>query len=110
MAPGVPVSGVLAGGEVRGGDWLVPYDLRRLLIKMGGDVLEGQKWSTAGDEQWPRPRRGVVIPGEGPANTGEQGAHEHRGSAGMLSPSSIWTETDRRGVIDGGVELGSHRR
>jgi hypothetical protein len=39
-------------------------------------------------------------------NTGEQGAREHRGSARMLSPNSIWTETGRRGVIDGGVELG----
>jgi hypothetical protein len=40
-ASGVPVSGVLAGGEVRGGDGLVPHDLQRLLIMMGGDVLEG---------------------------------------------------------------------
>jgi hypothetical protein len=38
---GVPVSGVLAGGEVRGGDGPVPHDLQRLLIKMGGDVLKG---------------------------------------------------------------------
>jgi hypothetical protein len=37
---------------------------------------------------------------------GKQGAHEHRGSAGMLSPNSILTEASRRGVIDGGVELG----
>jgi hypothetical protein len=37
---------------------------------------------------------------------GEQGAHEHRGSAGMLSPNSIWTELGWRGVIDGGFELG----
>jgi hypothetical protein len=106
MATGVPVSGVLAGGEVWGGDGPVPHDLRRLLIKMGGDVLEGQQRSTAGDEKWRRPRRGVVVPGEGPASTGEQGAREHRGSAGMLSPNSIWTETGRREVLDGGVELG----
>jgi hypothetical protein len=38
---------------------------------------------------------------------GEQGVREHRGSAGMLSPNSIWTEAGRRGVIDGGVNLGS---
>jgi hypothetical protein len=37
---------------------------------------------------------------------GEQDAHEHRGSAGMLSPNSIWTEAGWRVVIDGGVELG----
>jgi hypothetical protein len=53
-----------------------------------------------------RPCRGVIIPGEGLTNTGEQGAHELRGSAGMLSPNSIWTEVGRIGVIDGGVELG----
>jgi hypothetical protein len=69
-------------------------------------VLEGHQRSTAGDEQWRRPRRGVVVPGKGPVNTGEQGTHEHRGSVGMLSPNSIWTEVGRRGVIDGGVELG----
>jgi hypothetical protein len=63
----------------------------------------------AGDEQQRRPRPGIVILGEGLTNTREQGAREHRGSAGMLSPNSIWTEIDRRGVIDGGVELGSHR-
>jgi hypothetical protein len=34
-----------------------------------------------------------------------QGAHEHRGSAGMLSPSLIWSETEQKVVIDGGVEL-----
>jgi hypothetical protein len=101
-ASGVPVPGVLAGGEVRGGDGPVPHDLRRLLVKIGGDVLEGQQRSTAGDEQWRRPCRGVVVPSEGPAKIGEQGALEHRGSTEMLSPSSIWTETDRRGVIDAG--------
>jgi hypothetical protein len=106
MAPGVPVSGVLAGGEVWGGDESMPHDLQRLLNMMGGDVFEGQQRSTAGDEQWWRPRRGVVVPSEGPANTGKQGAREHRGSTGMLFPNSIWTETGRRGVIDGGVEIG----
>jgi hypothetical protein len=42
MAFGVPVSGVLAGGEVRGGEESVLHDLQRLLNTMGGDVLEGQ--------------------------------------------------------------------
>jgi hypothetical protein len=35
MAPGVPVSSVLAGGEVRGGDESMPHDLQRLLNMMG---------------------------------------------------------------------------
>jgi hypothetical protein len=64
----------------------------------------------AGDEHRRRPRRGIVVPGEGPANTGRHGAHKLRGGAGMLSPNLNWTETDRRRVLDGGVELGSHRR
>jgi hypothetical protein len=62
----VSISGVLPGGEVRGGDGLVPQDLRRLRIKIGGDVLEGQQRSMAGDEQWRRPCRGIVVPSEGP--------------------------------------------
>jgi hypothetical protein len=45
---------------------------------MEGDVLEDQWQSTAGDKQWRRPRRGIVVPGKGPANTSMQGAHEHR--------------------------------
>jgi hypothetical protein len=111
MVPGVPISGVLAGGEVLTGDGLVLRDLQTLRCPPVGDVQQDRRRSTAGDEQWRRPRRGVVVPGEGLANTGKQGAHEHRGSAGMLSPNSIWTETGRRGVIDGGGgSSGSHRR
>jgi hypothetical protein len=88
----------------------VQRDLQGLLNTMEGDVLKERWQSTAGDEQWRRPRRGIVVLGEGPANMGEQGAHKLWGSAGMFSPSLNWTETDQRGVIDGGVELGSHRR
>jgi hypothetical protein len=39
-------------------------------------------------------------------NMGEQGAHEHQGSAGMLSPNLIWSDTRRRIVLDGGVGVG----
>jgi hypothetical protein len=69
-------------------------------------VLEEQWRSTAGDERWRRPWRCVVVPDEGPANMEEQGAHEHRESAGMLSPNLIWSETEQEVVIDGGVDLG----
>jgi hypothetical protein len=65
-------------------------------------VLEVQWRSTAGDERWRR----VVIPGEGPVNMGKHGACEHRGSAGMLSPNLIWSETEQKVMIDGGVDLG----
>jgi hypothetical protein len=105
-APGVPVSGVLAGGEVLAGDGLVLRDLPALRCPPVGDVHRDQRQSMVGGEQWRRPHRGVVVPGEGLANMGEQDTCEHRGSAGMLSPNSIWEEVGRRGVTDGGVELG----
>jgi hypothetical protein len=35
-----------------------------------------------------------------------QGAHEHRERVGMLFPYSIWSETGRRVVLDGGVDVG----
>jgi hypothetical protein len=89
------------------GDDLVQHDLQVLRCPPVGDVHQDQRRSTAGGEEWRRPCRGVIVPGEGPANMGEQGACEHRGSAGMLSPNLIWTETGRRVVIDGGVNLGS---
>jgi hypothetical protein len=72
----------------------VLHDLQELVNTMEGDVLEEQWRSTAGEERWWRPRRRVVVPGEGPVNMGEQGAREHRGSAGMLSPNLIWSEIE----------------
>jgi hypothetical protein len=44
--------------------------------------------------------------GEGPANMEGQGAHEHRERVGMLFPYSIWSETRRRVVLNGGVDVG----
>jgi hypothetical protein len=35
-----------------------------------------------------------------------QGAHEHRERVGMLFPYSIWSETERRVVLDGGMDVG----
>jgi hypothetical protein len=35
-----------------------------------------------------------------------QGAHEHQERVGMLFPYSIWSETERRVVLDGGVGIG----
>jgi hypothetical protein len=63
--------------------------LQRLLVTVVGDVLEKSRQSMAGDEEWRQPCRGARGPGEGPANMGEHGAHEHRESTGMLSPCSI---------------------
>jgi hypothetical protein len=41
-ASGISVSGVLAGGEVLGGEGSMLHNLQRLLNTMGGDVLEEQ--------------------------------------------------------------------
>jgi hypothetical protein len=60
----------------------------------------------AGDEVWRRPSRRAHGPSEGPANMEGQGAHEHRERVGMLFPYSIWSETERRVVLDGGMGVG----
>jgi hypothetical protein len=60
----------------------------------------------AGGEVWWRSCRGACSSGDGPTNMEEQGMREHRGSAGMLSPNLIWSETEQKVVIDGGVDLG----
>jgi hypothetical protein len=84
----------------------VLHDLQELVNTVEGDVL-GEQWrSTAGDERWRQPWQCVVVPCEGPANMGEHGVREHRGSAGMLSPNLIWSDTRRRMVLDGGVGVG----
>jgi hypothetical protein len=36
-------------------------------------------------------------------NVGRKGAQEHCGSAGMLFPYLIWSETEQKVVIDGGA-------
>jgi hypothetical protein len=97
---------VLAGGEGLAGDDLVLRDLHDLLCPRVGDVHQDKRWSMAGGEVWRRPCRCARDPGEGPANMEGQGAHEHRERVGMLFPYSIWSETGRRVVLDGGVGVG----
>jgi hypothetical protein len=80
--------------------------LQRLLVTVVGDVLEKSRRSMAGDEEWWRPCRGARGSGERPANMGEQGAREHRKRVGMLFPCLIWSETGRKVVLDGGVDVG----
>jgi hypothetical protein len=87
MASGVSVPGVLTGGEVLTGDDLVLCDLPDLRCPQVGDVHQDQRRGTVGGEGWRRPCRGVVVPGEGPANMGKQGAHEHRGVRGCFPPT-----------------------
>jgi hypothetical protein len=88
---------VLAGGEGRAGDELALHDPHDLLIMMGGDVLEGQQRSTAGDEQWWQPRWGVVVPGEGSANTGKHGTHEHGEVRGCFPQFNLDRDKPGRG-------------
>jgi hypothetical protein len=68
---------VLAGGELSCGEGLTEHELRNLGSGLGGSVLEGRRWDTAGDGKVRRPRRVTGVPGEGPVNTNKEGAHEH---------------------------------
>jgi hypothetical protein len=97
---------VLAGSEGLAGDELVLRDLRDLPSSQVGDVHQGKQRSMAGGELWWWPCRGARGPGEGPANMKGHGAHEHRERVGMPFPCSIWSETGRRVVLDGGVDVG----
>jgi hypothetical protein len=70
---------VLVGGEVSGGEGQAQHGLRDRWCLLEGHVLELQWWSMAGGEEWRR----AHIPGEGPVNIDEQGAHKHRGDVGV---------------------------
>jgi hypothetical protein len=96
---------VLAGGEGLAGDELVLCDLHVLPGSRVGDVHQGKRRSMAGGEVWRRPCRGARGPSEGPVNMKGQGAYEHRERVGMPFPCSIWSETGRRVVLDGGVDV-----
>jgi hypothetical protein len=80
---GQAVRCVLASSEVLGGERQALHDLQDPQITMVGDVYKKQWWSMAGGERWRRPWRRISIPGEGPANVDEQGAHKHRGDVGV---------------------------
>jgi hypothetical protein len=88
----------------------VLHGLQDLLCLGVGDVHQDKGWSMAGDERWRQPWRCTHVPGEGPANRDEGGVHELRGSVGMRFPYPIWSETGRKVVVDGEVDLGHHRR
>jgi hypothetical protein len=74
-----------------------------------GVVLDGQGRSTAGDEEGRRPRRRADVPGEGPANTSNQGAQEHQGEIRMRFPYLIWLRKWWKWVVDGEVVRGRLR-
>jgi hypothetical protein len=52
-------------------------------------MLDGQRRNTAGGKEGPRPRRRAGVPGEGPVNTGNQGAQEHQGEVRGRFPYPI---------------------
>jgi hypothetical protein len=72
-----------------------------MLFPMVGDVHQEKRWSMAGREEWQRPWWRAHVPGEGPANMDEWGAHEHRGGVGVRLRYLIWPEVGRKGVVDG---------
>jgi hypothetical protein len=67
---------------------------------VGRDVLDEQGWNTVGGEEGRRSRRRASIPGEGPADMGNQSAQEHRGEVRVQFPYSIWPRRWRRRVVD----------
>jgi hypothetical protein len=66
------------GSELSGGEGLTEHDLRNLGSGLGGSVVEGWRWDTAGDGKVRRPRQVTGVPGEGPVNTNKEGAHKHK--------------------------------
>jgi hypothetical protein len=76
---------VLTCGEVVGGEGLVGQGLRDLVSSLGGEVHDGRRWITTGDEEVRRPWRHVAVPGEGPANRGIERAQEHQEEMGSRS-------------------------
>jgi hypothetical protein len=73
-------------------------------------VLDGQGQNTAGGEEGRRPRRRTGVPGEGPANTGNQGAQEHQGEVMGRFPYPNWPKMWRKRLVDGEAALGHLRR
>jgi hypothetical protein len=64
-------------------------------------VLDGRRRNTAGGEEGQRPRRRAGVPGEGLANTGNQGAQKHRGEVRGRFPYLIWLRKGWKRVVDG---------
>jgi hypothetical protein len=71
-----------------------------------GVVLDGQRRSMAGGEEWWQLRRRAGVPGEGPANTGNQSAKKHRGEVRKRFPYLIWLRKEWKWVVDSEVVLG----
>jgi hypothetical protein len=97
---------VLTGGKGLAGEDLVLRDLHDLLSSRVGDVHQDKRRSMAGGDGWRWPCRGARGAGEGSASTDHKGTHEHHRSVGILSLCLIWSETGRRVVLDGGVDVG----
>jgi hypothetical protein len=73
-------------------------------------VLDGQGRNTAGGEEGQQPRRRAGVPGEGLANTGNQGAQEHQGEVRVRFPYLNWPRKWRKIIVDGEAVLGRLRR
>jgi hypothetical protein len=73
-------------------------------------VLDEQGRNTAGGEEGWRPRQRAGVPGEGPANTGKQGAQKHRGEVRVRFSYSNWPRMWWKRVVDGEAVLWRLRR
>jgi hypothetical protein len=73
-------------------------------------VLDGQGRNTAGGEEGWRPRRRAGVPSEGPANTGNQGAQEHKGEVIGRFPYPIWPKMWWKMLVDSEAILGCLQR
>jgi hypothetical protein len=73
-------------------------------------VLGEWGWNTAGGEEGRRPRRHAGVPGEGPGNTGKQGAQKHQEEVRVRFPYSNWPRKWWKRVVDDEVVLGRLRR
>jgi hypothetical protein len=76
---------------------------------LGGDVLDGRRRNTAGGKEGRRPRWRAGVPGEGPANTGNQSVQEHQGEIRIRFLYLIWPRKWWKWVVDGEVVLGQLR-
>jgi hypothetical protein len=94
--PAVRPRRVLADGEVAGGEGLVGQGLRDPGSSLGGELHDGRRWITTGNEEVRRSWRRIAVPGEGPANRGIERAQEHQEEMGSRSEYLDGLEVKRK--------------
>jgi hypothetical protein len=77
----------------------VLYDLWNAVHTLVGDGHKEGRRSMVDGEEWRRPWRRVLVPGEGAANVERSSAHEHRGVMGMRFRYLFQPEVEWKGVV-----------